>query len=327
MKKPGKAYFNTALPGFFMFIFLIGFMFLTSILNAKTMIMVSRLDFVPAMLEMVKLNLEENLKFPISLNFQPVLNNKPIFVRRKPDYLLVEKGFPDKSLPIGYRQVPDAEISLVWVLGLNSQAAKYLKNDGINNLKEFAQFLMRIKKAKPSIFPWFEAIFSKNTFYNLNVVLGEGNRNSTRIFDNKQFWNYKGAVEILHQAMTEELLNPLSLEADELLAFDVFRAGDCMATSFWVPIEYIIDSNKAASYLGEVSLMPFPTIGGKGIVPQVTLNLWQKIDDTMKLNVANSCLTKSKEFTLLESSFQETLDWTKDKFVERYDKLVVGDFD
>lgn len=325
MNNPGKLLSNKALPGFFLFF--IFFFVLSGSLYAKSVIMVSRLDFVPAMLEMVKLNLEHSLKTPISLTFQPVLNTNPIQLRRKPDLLLVENGFPIQSLPDDYQQIPNAEMSLVWVLGLNSKAAEFLGNKKIKNLKEFAQLLMKVKLAKPAMFPWFEAIFSKNTFFNLNSVLGEDMNTFSNSSEQRHFWNCKGTVQILHQAMAEELLNPLSLEADELLAFDVFRSGDCIATSFWVPIDYIINPKIAMAYLGNVSLIPFPTMDGKGIMPKVTLNIWQKKSDKSKLLLANSCLIKSDEYNLMECNFQDSLNWIKDKHIERYDRLVVGDFD
>ena len=202
-----------------------------------------------------------------------------------------------------------------------------LEDGKIKNLADFEKLLEKTKQLKPSMFPWFEAIFSKNTVLNINSVLSQSSSISSTSQETKYFWNCKKAVEILHKAMTKELLNPLSLESDELLAFDVFRSEDCIATSFWVPVNYLIDPKMAVSYLGKVVLMPFPTQNGQGIIPKVTFNIWQNINDKITPAISNLAPIGHDNFKFLECNYKKDLNWINQNYIEQYDQLVIGDFD
>lgn len=315
---------NSLISGVFLFICLFVSVLTTS--YATTVTMISRLDFVPGMLEMVKLDLERAFQNKISLNFQPVLKTQQINLRKLPDLLLVENGFPERLLPAGFQLMPDSEVSLVWVLGLSAKAKELLKDKKISNLKEFGELLVKLKKKNPSTFPWFESLFSKNTLFNLNLVLGEENELASNPLAKRCFWYYKDADKVLYEAMGDELLNPFSLESDELLAYNVFTSGDCAATSIWVPSDFFIRQEFAKKFLGDVMLLPFPSVDGKAIIPKVSFKIYKNNASKFNGSVASMCIEKNEFYSFVDCKFQTALNWINNKYNERYDQLLVGDF-
>ena len=308
------------------FLLVLLFILTFSVSHATTVTMISRLDFAPGMLEMVKLDLERSLQTKVSLNFQPVLKTQQISLRKSQDLLLVENGFPEEMLPQNYELIPDSEVSLVWVLGLSDKAKELMNEEKIINLKDFGKLLIKLKKQNPSTFPWFESLFSKNTLFNLNLVLGEDEKIALNPSVKQDFWLYKDAVKVLYEAMGDELLNPLSLESDELLAFNVFMSGDCAATSLWVPSEFLIKQEVASKFLGNVLLLPFPSVEGKAVVPKVSFHIYKYSESKFKGVVASICIEKNEFYSFVDCKFQKALSWINSKYAERYDQLLVGDY-
>lgn len=278
--------------------------------------LLSRLDFAPSLLEMIRKDLEKKLDCPCSLVFQPVDSLTNVKQAELSTLLLVEAGIDPAALPSGSVK-SEVEIELVWVLAVNSKVLELIKDQPLT-LEKFARILIDLKKSNPERFPWFEPLVSKNTLRNFCLVLGEMTpKNDAKNESGKEaFSQQHNAIAILYRAIETELLNPLSVEADLGLAMDVFAAGDAMFVSHWVTADCLVDHKNC---------LPFPDQTGSGKMPRMRLQLWRQQGKALPANikVSSDIATLSPQF--IDLDFARETDWIEKNYAKNYDSLIMGD--
>jgi hypothetical protein len=286
-------------------------------------VMVSTLDFVPEILEMVRKNFVRKIAKNASLVFHPFEKEFQQNIDARSSYLLLEEGMPSDQLSHDFVKTGNS-FRLVWLLVARHQFLEEMNGENLT-LEKFGQALLARKKKVSHVYPWFESLYSKNTLLNLFLLLGTAEKN--RSLSDKPFWEQKGAIRILYRAMEEGLLNPLSVEADQLLSTNVFLAGDSICTTLWVPEEFLYDSTLARESLGDARLIPFPDQNGSLAVPRKTFWLWQKKSiEKSELFVNPELASCSYKVKYLDRKFSQDLDWMESEFSQAYDMLIMGDF-
>ena len=305
---------------------LAAFFLVTGMLTAQpheNISLISRIDFAPALLEMISSDLQTRIRRPCSLNFQPVEGLKSINADAFSSILLVEEGVDSSILPAGRVKSP-IEIRLVWVLAVHKKAVHLIKNAPLT-LESFAKILIDGKKSEPDKFPWFEALVSRNTLRNFCVVLGERDTRpqTPGAKTGSEFWLQQNGIAVLNKALEAELLNPLSVEADLSLAMEVFAAGDALFVSHWVPADYL---RRPSDHLpAQTLLVPFPDQSGTGKIPEMHLHLWLPADSELnaKVEVSSDTAQVSQQFIALDYASETA--WIEKNHTENYDSLIMGD--
>lgn len=285
--------------------------------------LLSRIDFAPALLEMISRELERTTGRHFSLIFQPVEASGSVNFNDTPPLMLVENGIPESMLPEGLEKTGLA-INLVWVLAAGRDVTQVIGSQPLT-LDKFAALLTELRQNDPQRFPWFEPLLSKNTMRNFCLLYGEkAQKTSTKRHRAAMFHQQPHAAAMLYRAIEAELLNPLSVEADLGLAMEVFAAGDADFVSYWIPQNYLNNDALRPAELNGVSFTPFPLAGGGTILPRLTLNLWKSKEQQIAsiASPADPVLTIDE---IVELDFLSETAWINSLYPANYDALIVGD--
>lgn len=285
--------------------------------------LLSRIDFAPALLEMISRELERTTGRHFSLIFQPVEASGSVTFNDSTPLMLIENGIPETMLPEGFEKT-GLTINLVWVLAAGRDITQVLGSQTLT-LDKFAALLAELRQNDPQRFPWFEPLLSKNTMRNFCLLYGEkAQKSSAKRHRTAMFHQQPHAAAMLYRAIESELLNPLSVEADLGLAMEVFAAGDADFVSYWIPQSYLANAALRPAYLAGVSFTPFPISGNRTMLPRMTLNLWkskeQKIDA-----IISATDPDQQDAAIVELDFLSETAWINSSYTANYDALIVGD--
>ncbi|MGM0600645.1 MAG: hypothetical protein ACQETH_12615, partial [Candidatus Rifleibacteriota bacterium] len=244
--------------------------------------MVSTLDFVAEMLEMVKFNLIPPESENLTLIFQPWIKNSSIKIDKRTNFVLLQEGISRADIKSDFVETSQ-KVDLVWLMLVKEEFYRQLDSKEVNLLNFF--HILESDFCKNNYkYPWFESLYSKNTLLNFINVLGEAKNRGTN--KKKSFARQDGAIKILYRAIEEGVLNPLSLEASQQLALSVFRANDSVCCTLWVPYDLLISDARAYhSIAGEFEVIAFPRPDGKAVLPKIRFNLWKRKNCSAKLRV------------------------------------------
>lgn len=281
--------------------------------------LVSSIDFVPEILEMIRRHISSKLSRRISLIFHPVDRELQEVIEPRTSILLLEQGFSDSLIKEKYHD-SGMHIRLAWVLvGKKEFFAEFKGKD--YNLETFSNVLQHKKAQSPDTFPWFESLCSKNTLLNFSRIFPVSQGKLTP----RPFYEQRGLIKILYRAMEEGLLNPLSVEADQLLATKVFVANDSFCFTCWVPLDYLLDEKLVHQAFGDAEVRPFPNQSGTAEIPVLNLQIWVRNDieqqiasDTLELDFSN--------LVVLNRDFVSDREWMQKQFPAIYDMLIMGEF-
>jgi len=286
--------------------------------------LLSRIDFAPALLEMISRELERTTGRHFSLIFQPVEASGSVSFGDSLPLMLVEKGIPETMIPEGLEKT-DMSINLVWVLAAGKDVTQVLGSQTLT-LDKFAALLTELRQNDPQRFPWFEPLLSKNTMRNFCLLYGEKlQKASTRRHRAAMFHQQPHAAAMLYRAIESELLNPLSVEADLGLAMEVFAAGDADFVSYWIPQSYLTNDSLWPAGLAGVSFMPFPVSGNRTMLPRLTLNLWKNKDLKIDSVISADEPALPVDAAVVELDFLSETAWINSEYTTNYDALIVGE--
>jgi hypothetical protein len=283
-------------------------------------IFISRVDFVPEILEMVRFSLGNRTGQEISLIYHPFNEKLKIEGNLKNSYLLVEKGF-EKQLELKNYEPVDMALQLAWVVVTRQKLFNLLDRPNVN-LENFGKALIKLKSESPYSYPWFEAIYSKDTLYNFYLTLSEKKTSSSAA--KTPFWQQKNAAGVLCRAMEQGLLNPLSVEADQTLSTKVFLASDSVCFTSWIPIEFLTNSKIVAGFFPDSAVIPFPGRDGPAVVPVLSFSLWQR-RSVEKIEFKNQPRKDIIGMTFSNQNLEPYLEWINKEFSIQYDRLIMGD--
>jgi len=287
-------------------------------------ILLSRLDFAPRLLEMISAELTRKTGQNFSLTVQSLETFSAGDTPGSSDVLLVEKGLNRAILPQNFH-LAGTDIKLVWVLAAARHSGLTKANQKLS-LARFIEILENQRRIDPDRFPWFEPLLSRNSMRNLCLLLGD-KKKSKRPFRRRAqaISEQTSAAEVLYRAIESELLNPLSVEADLSLAMEVFAAGDTMFASQWVTLALLAGTASPPDWLQQVTLLPFPSLAEKSILPVMTLEVWKSADADRSWPARPENSLPNDSTILYDLNFASETAWIEEKYLENYDALVVGD--
>ncbi|MEW6712004.1 MAG: hypothetical protein AB1403_19430 [Candidatus Riflebacteria bacterium] len=280
--------------------------------------LIASIDFVPEVLEMVRRELSEQTGRGVSLIFQPAEPGSAEVPERKPQAILIEKGLIIPEKLQDYNKSP-VKIELVWVMVFHSSIWQLIGNE--LTPESFGKALLQHKEKHPFFFPWFESLFSKHSL--LNFCQNFSNCSARGKYEKKPFWQQSGAIRLLYRAMEEGLLNPLSVEADQMLACKVFTAGDSVCFSMWVPIKWLSAPEQVKRFFGDARVGVFK-VNDRRLLPRLSLDLWLEKGFDLPLTASETIALEGYE--VIEAGIEKKRDWFRQDFSKAYDQLIMGDF-
>lgn len=281
--------------------------------------LIANIDFVPELLEMIRQSFCRQTGYQISLAFQPFEKKFPDTIVNKSKFLLIEEGAHTGNLPTEFIKT-GFNLELAWVLVVKNELYNLLNQHF--SLQAFNEALLKIKARNPHSYPWFDSMYSKTTLLHFLKIFGEPQKPGN--YEQTPFWQQPGAIRMLYRAMEEGLLNPLSVEADQMLATKVFLAGDSLCFSTLVPIEFLKDQNLVEEIYGQSKVIPFPDYGQQKVL-RIRLNLW-KIDGLDFSPPDPTTATESALFNFCDINYLAEQQWFKEGFSQNYDQLIMGEF-
>ena len=306
-------------------IFFVLLSFMSPPLVAMTRVeMISSIDFVAEVLEMVKFNLKTARSDNLILIFQPWVKNSSIKIDERTDFILLQDGISKSNVNKDFVKTSQ-KIELVWLLLVKVELFRRLKADEIN-LLSFADALETDYCKTNYKYPWFESLYSKSTLLNFIKVLGKPK--SRGMNKKKSFARQDGAIKTLYRAIEDGVLNPLSLEASKQLALNVFRANDSACCTLWVPYDLLVsDSNSYNNIVRDFEVIAFPRLDGKCVIPKMSFSLWKRKTSKAELKVKQIIKNnKNLDCQFIENDFKKNMKWFEEKFSQAYDRLIMGDF-
>ncbi len=287
--------------------------------------LVSRLEFAPELLDLIRNSLSQKLGAPCTLFFQPIEEIASFSPHKNFNQILVESGIPENLLPPGFYKGNDY-LELVWLLSVSGNAYAKIKGGSLST-REFVELLAELKTRNPHKFPWFEPLCSKVTLRNFCRLFTE--KADARIPKNsvvKPLWLENQAIAFLYRAIESEYLNPWSVEADAAMAASVFAAGDADFSTCWIPLEYLLQQQNREEKPGKTWFIPFPAFAGEGLVPRIRLNLWLSQPLERPENRSESPGLPVASYSFIDLDYGEDMNWIKKNFSNKYDSLIMGDF-
>lgn len=297
----------------YIFIF---FMFLSvNSFATEKVAMISRLEFVPGMLEMVKSVIEAQIEKKVALQYIFKSDDTSLVsLNQDCKLLLIEKGYPAEKLPKEFHKT-DKTISLIWVLAVQNEAVEIIKLNPEISFSNFENSLKKLKQANKFRYPWFDSLASPNSLINFHLIFDKLNSSSKKV------------ALFLNRALEQGILNPLSVEADRFLSFKVFAAGDSLATTMWIPEDWFWNKDLRNAAFKAVEFIPFPASSGKSIIPRIKFNLWKADGADLKFQ-QNKFLDFqfSDKIEISDRDFLVDIKWLKKDFADLYDRLIMGEF-
>ncbi len=299
-------------------------------------IMPCRFNLVPWTLDSIRKILARDLEHPVSLIIRPITGPNPTEDFATDTFYLLEEGFSD-----GMRQAGLAssswELDLYWVLACNKDYMPAVASAPPSDLNGFFALLRKVREKNPEMFPWFESLYSANTVLRLkrSFEADEGEESTTMAVPvgsgtTRRF--RRSPIRILHAALDAKFLNPLSIEADEGMAFDVFEARDTVFSTLWVTDEFFespLSTGIVSSLTREIGFFPFPCVKGSPRIPRTRFTLWafgSPARGPLPKRSAGRGASPEKGFGFEDLMGKDELRWQKKSFGSFYDRLVQGEF-
>ncbi|PKL42377.1 MAG: hypothetical protein CVV41_14650 [Candidatus Riflebacteria bacterium HGW-Riflebacteria-1] len=288
---------------------------------ATRVFLASRLEFTPALLDMLRRTLAKKIVVNDTIILQPFENS--VAVREASgSMILLEQGMDNSQLPAEHVDL-NVCVDLVWVLAASLRVPDLPPADSLSG-EQFAGLLQTLKEQSPDRYPWFESLSSRVTLRNFDVVFAEA-ASATGVIANVAklpFWQQSDSIAFLYRAIEEHYLNPFSIESDLGLAMNVFAAEDAMFVSHWVPAEFLDDERLCRENMGKVRLLPFPVLNNKKFL-RIRLRLYG-LPSVSSRSVEAVELSDDERF--IDLDYKADSDWIEKKSADKYDALIVGGF-
>lgn len=293
---------------------------------ATRVFLCSRLEFTPALLDMLRRSFSRKLKIADTIILQPVENLADVARDASGSLILIENGMEKSFLPEGYVAV-GMHLDLVWAM-VASLRMPGLSLDKALNGEQFVMLLRELKRQAPDRYPWFESLNSRVTLRNFDLLFAAANSQtgvgtkSASGADKDALWLQPDSIVYLYRAIEEHLLNPFSIEADLGLAMNVFEADDAWFVSQWVLADFLDNERLCRENLGKVRLLPLP-IFNNSRYPRLRLCLYSPVSAGFQ-PVADECQMADDNFIALD--YQVDMEWIEKKSADKYDALIMGGF-
>jgi len=293
---------------------------------AARVFLCSRLEFTPALLDMLRRSVGRTLGINDAVILQPLQDTASLAREASGSLILIEHGMDISFLPHGY-QVSATHIDLVWVLVASMRVPGLPITSSLGG-EEFATLLHELKEQSPDCYPWFESLSSRVTLRNFDILFKYALAQDTALTPAtassaaKPFWQQSDSIISLYRAIEEHLLNPFSIEADLGLAMNVFEAGDAMFVSQWVPAEFLDDDRLCRENMGKVRLLPFPLLNNqKYLRIRLCLCTSEQVDQNTPAADAHP-----PDERFIDLDYIADMEWIEKMAADRYDALIMGGF-
>lgn len=301
-------------------------MMAVSLPAATRVFLCSRLEFTPALLDMLRRSFSRKLGIADTIILQPVENLANVAHDASGSLILIENGMEKAFLPEHYVAV-DMHLDLVWAM-VASLRMPGLSLDQSLNGEQFVALLRELKRQAPDRYPWFESLNSRVTLRNFDLLFaaaasqaGVGTKSAVDT-DKAALWLQSDSIVYLYRAIEEHLLNPFSIEADLGMAMNVFEADDAWFVSQWVPADFLDDERLCRENLGKVRLLPLP-IFNNSRYPRLRLCLYSLPSAALK-PAEDVCRPADENF--IDLNYQIDMEWIEKKSADKYDALIMGGF-
>jgi len=216
----------------------------------------TRFELSPWLLDSIKSDLNQAFGRQVSLEvFQ---THSLILKDSVPEkaYVLAEKGVFAAGFETNFSEKP-AVISLIWGLGLRMPEMSEAASDTPKNWNDFMEIARKLKARKVGCYPWFESLSCPSTLLHL-----------------RERFSQESFQQSIFSSFDEGILNPLSLEADQTLAFEVLESGDCVFSTLWANLSLAKNDENISFFGGKVRVIPFPGAEKSGSFPRVDLHIF-----------------------------------------------------
>ncbi len=232
----------------------------------QEVILSCRIAPLPWVLDSIRVELSEKLKRPVTLIVRPASYVISLNEIASGALLLTERvQLPEKLECVG------VGIGLVWCLGVRVSELEKVASGCPQTFSELLKYSELIRKSNNDGYPWFESLYGSHTLLRLENALGAPEKSGS---DDVVGSNSSSLISLLHDALDRKLINPLSLEADETMAFDVLEAGDCVFASLWIPERLFLHPKKDSRKFKELRFVSFPGRNGPISPPRITFHLF-----------------------------------------------------
>lgn len=316
---------KTAILRLLLLLLLLQQLTVVSLPAATRVFLCSRLEFTPALLDMLRRSFSRKLGRAATIILQPVENLANVARDASGSLLLIENGMENSLLPEDYVAV--MHLDLVWAM-VASLRMPGLSLDQSLDGEQFVTLLRELKRQAPDRYPWFESLNSRVTLRNFDLLFNSAaiqagvSTESVAGADQKKLWLQPDAIIYLYQAIEEHLLNPFSIEADLGLAMNVFEADDAWFVSQWVPADFLGDDRLCRENLGKVRLLPLPIFNNTKY-PRLRLCLYGPPSAGFK-SLEDVCRPTDENF--IDLDYQADMEWIEKKSADKYDALIMGGF-
>lgn len=305
--------------------------------NPAQVFLPTRMSLPPLALGSLRELLERRLGRSVSLLLRPASSAFSLEDISSQTLLLTEFGAVPQGFPLACSPA-SLSCAMAWVLAAHRSIFERVASapprtiDNLFELMNRARILKEREQPGDVTYPWFESLFFPPTLYHLDHFSHD--------------WRERGGTSpsagtagLLHLAMAEGILNPLSVEADENLANEVFEAGDSIFNTMWFPIDPA-HADISGMVASDLVFFPFPGIDGPVEVPRVDLRLlvpnggpdWAMLHPTALPSVPQQregdlsrvCLGYAS-WTWLLCDAAEEAEWTSVRFPSLYGKLIRGE--
>jgi hypothetical protein len=271
--------------------------------------------------------------------------------RGGPSLLLVETGAEIGVVPAGAHLTP-ITMDFLWLFGIHEDLMCEVGVALPTTTTEWASAMSALRARDPFKYPWFSSLYSHHTLLRLQDVLegpadspaqgatgtASGNDPVAARFEPPDFWRRASPLEIIQQCFDSGFLNPLTIESDEALAFEVFEARDAVFTTVWLPREALASDSSLRKSLGNPVFLPFPARDPEHptAVPVVRYRLWC-VDEVLVAREPRLSATIPgnndpgegrgiPQFPLERlCSYAADLAWITGEYPSLYDRLVTGE--
>ncbi len=293
-------------------------------LPASTVWVVSRAELNPWALEELQHELERRLGMPMSVTFRKISGDRNLDEIPSGTWLLTEVDDEDPLVLPGLMPLP-LVVELRWMLGLWRTPLEEIGETSlpIPNLAAFLAACRRLRSRSPSTFPWFQGLYDPGMLCRLEEALGKSLPRA-----NVRLPGSGGLLATLNLAVEENLLNPLSLEADSALAFEVFEAGDCVMTGMWVLPSMLSAESALRRRLPDLVFQPFPRPTGEPQVPMLSLRLFAPEGVTVAPGSPVSAVGAgaASDARLLPVQVRQDREWERRQYLKLYNRLIRGEY-
>jgi len=260
----------------------------------------------------------------MSVTFRKVSGDRNLDEIPSGTWLLTEVDDEDPVVLPGLMPLP-LTVELRWMLSLWRTPLEQTGEISlpIADLPSFLATCRLLRSRSPSTFPWFQGLYDPGTLCRLEEALGK-----SRLQTRGSGSGAGGLLAVLNLAVEENLLNPLSLEADSALAFEVFEAGDCVMTGMWVLPSMVAPTSTLRQRLPTLAFQPFPRPIGGAQVPSLSLRLFapealipQIASESFEVDQMSASATR-----IMRVQVRDDRDWEKQQYPQLYNRLIRGEY-